>query len=183
VIQEDLLERAAITHVLTTYARAVDRRDLAAARSTYHDDAYDDHGRYRGDVDGLFAFFEQLGDSLVSTFHMLGTPHIELRGDVAWCETYCLYRRESRPDRPDGVVLQGLRYLDRLEKQAGTWRIAHRQVVLDWEQQGGPAPVVPSGDSWLRGSKHGVDPSAAFFASAPAATPPATQTPDAASPH
>lgn len=162
----ELVDRQAITRVLTTYARSVDRRDLATARSTYHDDAFDDHGRYKGDVDGLFRFFEELGDTLVSTFHMLGTPHIELRGNTAWCETYCLYRRESAPDRPDGPVLQGLRYLDRLSKREGTWRIQHRQVVLDWEHAAGAEPVVPSGPTWLRGSKHGEDPARGFFAEA-----------------
>lgn len=164
-----LADHLAITRVLTTYARSVDRGDRATARRTYHDDAYDNHGRYQGDVDGLFRFFDELGDTLLSTFHMLGTPHIELRGDTAWCETYAIYRRESTPERPDGAVMQGLRYLDRLEKRDGEWRIAHRQVVLDWEHQCGPDPVVPSGPNWLRGTKHGVDPATEFFAEADAA--------------
>lgn len=163
---EELADHITITEVLTRYARAVDHQDFPLARTCYHDDATDDHGRYKGDVEGLFAFFEELAGTLARTFHMLGAPHVVLRGNRAWCETYCLYRREAVASSPHGVVQQGLRYLDLLEKRDGEWRIATRQVVLDWEQQGTDAPAIPSGPTWSRGEFGAADPSVAFFTAA-----------------
>ena len=42
--QQELLDRAELTDLVMRYSRGVDRRDFALIRSTYHDDAIDDHG-------------------------------------------------------------------------------------------------------------------------------------------
>jgi ketosteroid isomerase-like protein len=167
----ELVDRGAITDVLLAYAHAVDRQDFALARGCYHPDAVDDHGRYHGDLDGLIEFFETLGPTLRATTHQMGPPWIRLDGDVALVETYCLYRRESHGAPPEQAVVQGLRYLDRFERRDGRWAIAHRQVVLDWEQSGAAPPTIPSGPTWSRGGYGGTDPSALFFGSAGAPAP------------
>ena|ERR1035441_5268750 len=162
----ELEDRVAITDVLMRYARAVDRQDFDLARTCYHPDAIDDHGRFRGGLDQLIEFFEKLGPTLRITTHQMGTPLIELVGDTAWVETYCLYRRESHGAALEDAVMQGLRFLDRFERREGFWKVAERQVVLDWEQSGGQAPNPPSGATWSRGA-HGIDdPSVPFFAKA-----------------
>lgn len=159
-----LADRVAVTDVLLAYAHAVDRQDFALARSCYHPDATDDHGRYHGGVDGLIDFFETLGATLRSTTHQMGPPWIRfLDADTALAQTYCLYRRETHDSPPHEAVMQGIRYLDRLERRAGRWAIAARRVVLDWEQSGATAPVIPSGPTWSRGAHRDGDPSAAFL--------------------
>jgi len=45
-------------------------------------------------------------------------------------ETYCEARHRLRDRAADSVA--GVRYLDRFERRAGSWRIARRQVVVDW---------------------------------------------------
>jgi hypothetical protein len=160
----ELADRAAISDLLLYYAHAVDRQDFQMARACYHSDATDNHGRYSGGLDGLIAFFEQLGSTLRGTTHQMGPPWIRFAGrDLARVETYCIFRRERYDDPPGHAVLQGLRYLDRLERRDGRWAIAGRQVVLDWEQSGALPPAVPSGPTWSRGGVGATDPSASFF--------------------
>ena len=56
---DDLIDREQIRDVIYRYARGVDRRDYELVRSCYHPNATDDHGSYKGDVDG---FITWLGD-------------------------------------------------------------------------------------------------------------------------
>ncbi|MEI4274037.1 nuclear transport factor 2 family protein [Klenkia sp. LSe6-5] len=170
-----LLDRSAITDVLLTYAHAADRQDLALIPSTHHPDAVDDHGRYRGDLDGLIEFLDRYRGTLRATTHQMGPPLIRLDGDAALVETYCLYRRELHGTPPGEAVLQGLRYLDRFERRDGRWAVASRRVVLDWEQSTTDLPAVPSPASWVRGAPGAEDPSVPFFG-------PALQTPPGADP-
>jgi ketosteroid isomerase-like protein len=147
--------------LLGRYAHAVDRQDFDLARSCYHPDAFDDHGRFKGNRDQLIAFFHQLGGTLESTFHMLGLPYIELVGDKAWVVVSAFYRRRSRGTAE--AVIQGLRYLDYLEKRDDRWGVARRTVVLDWEHAVSDAPSIPSSDDWARGAYGEADPATAFL--------------------
>lgn len=147
--------------LLGRYAHAVDRQDFELARTCYHEDAYDDHGRFKGGVDALIEFFNRLGNSLESTFHMMGLPYIELRDDRAWVITSAWYRRRS--NGADEAVVQGLRYLDYLERRDGRWGIARRVVVLDWEHALTEAPTVPSSADWARGAFGDHDPATEFL--------------------
>jgi hypothetical protein len=137
---------------------------MEVARACYHPDATDNHGRYSGGIGGLITFFEQLGSTLRCTTHQMGPPWIRFADrDIALVETYCIFRRERNDDPPEQAVLQGLRYLDRVDRRDGRWAIARRQVVLDWEQSGAIPPAIPSGPTWSRGALHAADPSASFF--------------------
>jgi hypothetical protein len=159
-----LFARAEITDILTRYVRGADRNDWDLVRSCYHPDATDDHGLYSGDVDGLMLFLVDLAATLTSTSHQLGPPHIEVDGETARAETYCLghYERLAR----DGVtwsIAQGLRYLDVFERRASRWAIANRTVVLDWERLLPPEGQSVPTPGWQRGGRGAADPSFAFF--------------------
>jgi hypothetical protein len=131
----------AILEVLTRYCRAIDRLDLDLLRTVYHEDATDDHGVYCGPVEGFFAFiaagpsrgFEATQHCLFQTrFHFEGRGG---DGDVARTETY--FTAYHRRRNTEGALLEetsGARYVDRLERRHGEWRIAHRQVVTDWSR-------------------------------------------------
>jgi hypothetical protein len=86
---------------------------------------------------------------------------IELDGDVARSEAQVhatLIRRDADPLEVDVV---GARYLDRFSRRAGTWRIEHRTVVLDWqttEVWPRTAPPVPT-KGFARGARRPDDPS------------------------
>ena len=51
---EELEARTAIEDSLKRFARAVDRQDCKLARELYHDDAFDDHGFFKGPPDAGF---------------------------------------------------------------------------------------------------------------------------------
>jgi SnoaL-like domain len=163
-----LLARAEITDVLTNYVRGADRNDWELVRSCYHPDATDDHGLYAGDVDGLMAFLAGVATTLSATSHQLGPPQIEVHGDAARAETYCLGWYE-RPGSDNSVwsVAQGLRYLDCFERREGRWAIASRLVVLDWERVFSPGRTSAPAPSWQRGARGDADPSSNFFTNLP----------------
>lgn len=157
---DELVARTEITDVLGRYAHAIDRGDRELARTCYHPDATDDHGRFSGTVDELFEFFETYGATLESTFHFLSPPTIALDGERAEVETYCLYRRQPVDGGASAAVFQGLRYFDIFERRADRWLIAERTVILDWEHAAPPLPSTASPPTWVRGSRGETDPAA-----------------------
>ena len=131
-----LADRSAIYAQLARYCRGVDRYDEALLRSTYHPDARDDHGAYRGGVDGFVEFVRRdVQARFRCTMHKLGQALIEVDGDSARSETYAIghhVRAEDGRDADDYVM--GIRYLDRFERRAGEWRIADRELRFEWQR-------------------------------------------------
>lgn len=161
---DGLLARAEILDVLARYAHGCDRQDFDLVRATYHADAIDNHGNYKGGIDGLIEYFRRLGPTLEITTHQLGQSLFVFEGgDVARVETYCIYRRLAKGAAPVDAVLQGLRYFDRFERRGGQWAVAERTVILDWEQASQP-PSSPSTPAWARGAQGKADPAAALTA-------------------
>jgi ketosteroid isomerase-like protein len=138
-----LLDESAIRAVVHRYARGVDRRDFELVRSCYHPDAREDRGpgRYQGDVDGYIEWLRAAVEGYASTSHHIATQTIELDGDAAWVESYCLalHRTPPRDGKPAVDRLIPCRYFDRFERRDGEWRIASRQNVYD---PGREDPVV-----------------------------------------
>ncbi|MEZ4282840.1 MAG: nuclear transport factor 2 family protein [Myxococcota bacterium] len=90
-LEQEIADRAEIERQLLRYCRGVDRRDLERVRSTYHPDAFDDHGTYKGDVDGFLAFVAgEVHARFRTTMHKLGQSLIEVDGDVARAESYAV---------------------------------------------------------------------------------------------
>lgn len=145
----EVADRAAIYQQLVRYCRGVDRRDLALIRSTYHPDAFDDHGSYKGDVEGFLAFVEkEVHARFRITQHKLGQSLIEIDGDEAWSESYATCHHVmaevmaepvagaaagvSGAARDVADMVMGIRYLDRFERRNGEWRIARRELRWEW---------------------------------------------------
>jgi len=118
------------------YARAVDRRDWALAATLFTDDAVLKGARY--ELVGRDRILQGLRtvERYRATFHAVHNQTLELAGDEASGETYCvanhLLEREGRPLKLDW----GIRYQDRYRRGAdGAWRIARRELIVDWEQE------------------------------------------------
>ncbi len=152
-MQEAADERA-IRHVLTRYARAIDRFDMDLLRTVYHSDAYDDHGGYKGDIEGFIEYLKEVLPRFQSTQHFLGNIHVELDGDRAHSETYCQawHRIAGDPETQAHDSVAGLRYVDLFERRNGEWRIARRKVVIDWMRDD---PVVNGGGGVAQGTQYG----------------------------
>lgn len=163
-----LLDETAIRRLLHRYSRAVDRGDLEALREIYHPDAHDDHAPvYAGHVDGFIDFLaESLAHGTVTcTRHCISTINVEVDGDVAVAESYFdAYHRRAGDEGCFDELAAG-RYLDRLERRAGTWRIAARRVVWDHMQRipAQPYPWELDADRFLVGRRSTDDESVRWF--------------------
>lgn len=135
-----LLDREKIRDCMMRYAQAVDRLDMEMLRSVYWPDAVDQHGPYKGNAydvfDDIFAF---LGQKAIRTQHFLGASLIRFTdGHHASVETYGQNFHSMRGDdgAPDYDFIHGARYLDKMEKRGGEWRIIDRVIMIEWVTQG-----------------------------------------------
>jgi ketosteroid isomerase-like protein len=133
----ELLDEREIREVLYRYCHAIDRVDKEELRSVYHEDAYDDHGVFSGPASEFVEWvFPQMTEATIAISHLVGNVRIELRGDVAFVESY--YQSISQMRVPEGARPRlrsaGGRYVDRFERRDGVWRIAHRRVIGDWDK-------------------------------------------------
>ena len=138
---QGLCDRVEIADCLARYARGVDRGDWELVRSTYHPDAYDAHGDYKGDVPGLLQWLAERFEGVDNSMHFLGNCLIEFAGlDRAFVETYFSSSRLRAPTDAERSTLQPNdmicreawgRYADRFERRDGAWRVANRIVILE----------------------------------------------------
>ena len=150
---EELEARTAIEDCLKRFARAVDRQDWKLARTMYHDDAFDDHGFFKGPPDAFLAHIAKMHEVQEHSMHFNTNVLIEFETrDRAFVETYVLVLQRFKDRR----VTASARYLDRFEKRGGDWRVAHRTLVFgDMVPEPLAEPVrFPDGFSV---QKHGTD--------------------------
>jgi hypothetical protein len=125
-----LMDRQAILDCVTSHARGHDRHDSALITGAYHDDGFDEHGAavnpgpsYAGWINAVHAAGSQ------NHLHNITTHKVEIDGEVAHAESYVLVTLLNH----DGVTARFIngRYIDRLEKRQGTWRIAVRRSTVE----------------------------------------------------
>ncbi|CAL8477015.1 nuclear transport factor 2 family protein [Caballeronia sp. S22] len=138
---QQLLDEAEIRRVHIRYCRGIDRMDWDLVRSCYHPDAIDRHGAYNGSIEGFIDWAIKLLPSFESTQHFTGNQYVEVHGDVAFAEHYAQAHHRAKPDgdKPAMDWVVNIRYVDRMERRKGEWRIADRLVVLD-SQRSDPVP-------------------------------------------
>jgi hypothetical protein len=118
----------------------------------YWEDAVHNHGAFDGRAWDFVEFAApQVAKYFATTQHNISNINYDLRGSVAYTESYLLAfhriagdpatlnavfgteyatRQQEEADFHDYVLVG--RYLDRFEKRGGRWRIAERTVVQDW---------------------------------------------------
>jgi hypothetical protein len=127
----ELCDREAIRECLRRYARGIDRFDRALILSAFHPDCLDEHGKFVGLPEEFVEWaLGQHGRAHLSHQHCLLNHSCELDGSTAHAETYFMFVCMNRTGKP--VTIGGGRYVDRLEKRAGEWRIAARVTLRDW---------------------------------------------------
>lgn len=125
-----LKDRQAIADCIARHARGCDRHDLDLIAGAYWDDGTDEHGAVTnsGERYGAWANRTHAATTQVHT-HNVTTHTCEIDGDTAHAESYVI------------VVLLGIdgrsaqcisgRYVDRLERRNGEWRIALRRSTVE----------------------------------------------------
>ena len=153
-----LLARQQIADVICRYARGIDRLDLELVRACYHPDAYDDHGSMGGTVDAFIAAADTFLRRWTATQHFMGNMLIEIDGELARAETYAVaYHRREEADGAGKDDVFGIRYVDRFERRAGLWKIAHRVVATEWRRVEVLSGVRGRGQVGVWGRRDGDD--------------------------
>lgn len=127
----ELYDRQAIRAVIDRYGRGVDRQDRECLLSCYHPGASDDHGMFVGPPADFFDWLMPSHLHLFRTHQHIVTNHVcELDGDIAHSETYYMFAGMTVAGNQ--LSLSGGRYIDRLEKRDGEWKIAARKCLVEW---------------------------------------------------
>jgi SnoaL-like domain len=130
---QQLIDKQEIHEVLMRYCRGIDRCDAELLESVYHPDATDNHGQFVGKASDFIRWALEGLKRDLNTKHYVTNELIDLSDDIAYVESYVL-AVHHRTSKEGGLVnlVAAARYIDRLEKRSGAWKIADRKVVADW---------------------------------------------------
>jgi SnoaL-like domain len=135
---EHLADRQDILDCLNRFCRGMDRFDRDLFLSAFHTDATIAAGVYVGGPNALYDWAQDLhNQGQVATQHGMLNHFCEIEGHTAHTETYYMFVGRNRDD---SNWIAGGRYIDRLEKREGVWRIALRTNVIEWS---GVLPTMP----------------------------------------
>lgn len=144
-IDQEIRDRYLIEQVLRQYCRGVDRGDVELIKDVYWEDAYDDHGTFKGSGwDFAELVVEAINSRMLATMHNMHQVNIRFDGDKAYVESYLTAHHRRVEDGATVLDFFGGRYCDRFEKRGGEWRIAHRVVVNEWSKIEKPEQEYPT---------------------------------------
>jgi 3-phenylpropionate/cinnamic acid dioxygenase small subunit len=161
---QELLDKTAITELLHRYCRACDRADFEALREIFWEDAVDHHGITDGEPGLLIAWLTETVAKPGSVFewmiHSVSNILIELHGDQAAVESYFVSTQRRHDDSGTWDDLVSGRYVDRMERRGGEWRIAERSVLYAWSHslEAQDPMWAGFGDNFLEGTLDRSDP-------------------------
>jgi hypothetical protein len=125
-----LKDRTAILDCVAAHARGCDRHDIELLTATYHHDGIDVHGAMVNAGPDYAAWANRVhGTTSANHLHNITTHTCEIDGDSAHAESYVMVTLLS-PDSTTATVMCG-RYVDRLERREGVWRIAVRHATVE----------------------------------------------------
>ncbi|WP_340589025.1 nuclear transport factor 2 family protein [Erythrobacter alti] len=131
-----LKDRQDILDCIMREARGRDRHDLELTRSCYWNEGYDEHGPI---ITAAPDYPERANAGHAAHFsatsHNITSHTCEIDGNTAHCESYVVGGLLTKDEH--GCVIAMGRYIDRLEKRGGEWRILHRRCTVDMAMDGG----------------------------------------------
>jgi len=149
---EQVVAESEIREVHARYCRSADRMDFDLYRTCFHPDAVLKFSFFTGSVDEFIQMAKESLARYALTTHFAGNSLIKVDGDSAACEFYTLatHRIAADDNGPERDYAASVRYIDRMERRDGEWRIARRQCMLDWARTD-PVP------DYCEGPKSGND--------------------------
>jgi hypothetical protein len=152
-----IADRIAIQDVLVRYCRGLDRHDLGLALSAFTADATITF------YEGKTGFAHEVVPALVAGLEgceaaqrTISTNTVSISGEEAGSEAYFVaYYVMSRPPLDKQFITFGGRYVDRLRKVAGEWRIISRVALHDWDHVAPLSIDYPERQKWMNGRHRG----------------------------
>ncbi|MBM4385494.1 MAG: nuclear transport factor 2 family protein [Deltaproteobacteria bacterium] len=127
-------DRLALQELAARYARAVDRRDFVGFSALFTRDGVLCGPGYSMRAHGEIEKGIRLIEQYESTHHCVHQQLVDVRGESASGETYCVARHVYEKKGVKRKLDMGIRYQDEYRREQGTWLFARRELVLDWTQ-------------------------------------------------
>lgn len=133
--EREVADRLELRDLVVRYARIPDDRNYALVDEVFAPDAVLEGPGFK--LEGVEQIRQgmQAIETYSATLHSVHNHLVDLAGDEASGETYCvanhLLRKDGRPTKLDW----GIRYQDRYRRGAAGWRITRRELRLVWEQE------------------------------------------------
>ena len=131
----DMLDQHEIRRVLAEYCNACDRADGTMMEACYTgDDSFDDHGTVKASGPEYVAvMMDRIVERTEVMSHILGQSLINVDGDTASAETFFIGFFRLPGDEGEPAMMTQLvgRFVDKLERRDGRWKIRHRTCVRD----------------------------------------------------
>lgn len=124
-----LRDRQEILDCINNHARGHDRHDVEIITAAYHADGVDEHGPHVNPAAKYAEWANAVHARSLVNMHNITTHTCEIEGDTAYAESYCIVALLVEQSQT-ATLLNG-RYVDKLEKRDGRWRIAKRRTTLD----------------------------------------------------
>jgi hypothetical protein len=128
---QDITDREQILACVVNNARGCDRHDVDLLSSSYHADGIDEHGAAQINQGSEYSDWANMVHSKgsIQNLHHITNHSCTIEGDVAHAESYVIglfFNADGHTAR----LLSG-RYVDRLERRDGQWRIALRRCTVE----------------------------------------------------
>jgi hypothetical protein len=143
VSPEQAADRLAIRELVDAYAHCADRRDAKGQMALFTEDTrflvFMDYGSAEPTQvlhgrESLAPVFDNLNTYTV-TMHFNGQSTVDLDGDRASGESYCLaHHLTVGPDGQRTMMIASIRYLDEFVRQDGRWLFAERRLMVNWTE-------------------------------------------------
>ncbi len=154
-----LSDRQEILDCIARNARGNDRFDAALTTGSYHADGFPVLGPNQTPSSPVGE--QAIGgyaDGCHSSMHNITTHACEIAGDTAHAESYVIGLFVEKDGETSRVVAG--RYIDRLERRDGTWRIALRRATIEIVMEGRarmPNGALLPGSGCFKGSRDNHD--------------------------
>jgi hypothetical protein len=135
-------DKLALRELAEAYARCADRVDGEGLAALFLPEGVlrivrrgvDDPPAVRNGRAEIATAIKRL-DRYVKTFHMVGNQYLTVDGDDATGETYCIAHHllGESGEQIDHVMM--IRYQDRFRREPDGWRIAVRELQVDWTEE------------------------------------------------
>jgi SnoaL-like protein len=164
---EELVAKQAITDVIYTYCRALDRMDWDLAQTVWHPDGTADYGAgmYQGTGPGFLEWVWTQHAGMMGHSHQITNILIDVDGAHAASEAYVTAALRLPAD--DGaqateIVSRG-RYVDTWSRRDGRWAIDHRRFAEDFTSTYQVTAMEPADAELRTGRRDRDDPSYAVL--------------------
>jgi hypothetical protein len=158
---QELMDRQAIFDCIKRSSRGTDRFDVELITGSYHTDGLHELGQQliSGHEYGEHANHAHRAICDVN-LHNITMHMCEIDGDVAHAESYVIGLFADKGGETSRMLAG--RYIDRLEKRDGEWRIVLRRATVEVAMEGRailPNGKTPPGSGYLKGDRDRTDPS------------------------